>query len=127
MFVDNAVVLRASRSMQGSREAELVAIEIGEVEIALPPLGIAGRGRGLQPRRKRLVVKCIDIGDIENYPSPPGPAFMIRLSNQVEITRSRLKAGERRFFAAVQDGEAQRTVKPDCARHVVRTECDCAD
>ncbi len=89
------------------------------MEIALAPFGIAGHGRWLVSRRQRLRVSRIDVLHIEDDAAPPGPALLLALRDQVEIARPGTKVGERRGLAAVQDLEAERSVEPNGAPHVV--------
>jgi len=44
------------------------------VEEALTPFGILGHGGWLVSRRECTVVKCVNIGNVEDYPPPPGTA-----------------------------------------------------
>jgi hypothetical protein len=44
------------------------------VEEALTPFGIAGHSSRLVSRCERAFVKCVNIGNVEDYPTPPGPA-----------------------------------------------------
>ena len=64
------------------------------MEEALTPFGIAGRGSWLVPRRERTVVERINIGNVEDYAPPPGPAPLGMLDDEVEIARPCSKAGE---------------------------------
>src|SRR3984885_2151974 len=80
---------------------------------ALPaPLGLAGRC-------ERTVVKCVNIGDVENYASPPRPAPLGRLDDEVKIAHPCSKAGEGRLFAAMQDFKPQGAVESDSSWHFV--------
>src|ERR1700726_2645470 len=97
------------------------------MEEALTPLGIAGHGSRLVSRCECTVVKCVNIGNVEDYPPPPGQAPLGRLGDEVGIPRPSLKAGECRFFAAVQDLKPQRAVKSDGSYHFVGAQCDHAD
>jgi hypothetical protein len=81
-------------------ETEFVAVGVNEVEEALTPLGIAGRGSWLVSRCERTVVKCVNIGNVEDYPPPQGPAPLSRLGDEVEIAYSCSKAGEWRLISA---------------------------
>src|ERR1700730_10262758 len=63
------------------------------MEEALTPLGIAGHGGWLVSRCERTVVKCVNIGNVEDYPPPRGPAPLGRLGDEVEIARPCSKAG----------------------------------
>jgi hypothetical protein len=64
------------------------------VEEALTPFGIVGHGNWLVSRCKCAVVKCVNIGNVEDYPPPPGPAPFGGLGDEVEIARPCSKAGE---------------------------------
>src|ERR1700732_2926660 len=97
------------------------------MEEALTPLGIAGHGSWLVSRCERTVVKCVNIGNVEDYPPPPGPAPLGRLADHVVIARPASKAGESRLFAAMQKLKPQRAVESDSSRHFVGAQCDRAD
>src|SRR5712675_2257514 len=120
------LLLDGNREQRPS-ETEFVAVGVNEVEEALTPFGVLGRGSWLVSRCERTVVKCVDIGNVEDYPPPPGPAPLVRLGDEVEIARSCSKAGERRIFAAMQDLKPQRAVESDGSRHFVGAECNRAD
>src|SRR5712671_4421564 len=75
-------------------ETKFVAVGVIEVEEALTPFGIAGHGSWLVSRHERTVVKCVNIGNVEDYPPPPGPAPLGRLGDKVKIARPCSKAGE---------------------------------
>src|SRR6266851_8119229 len=119
--------LLAGNRGQRPGETEFVAVGVIEVEEALAPFGVAGRGSWLVSRCECTVVKCVNIGNVEDYPPPPGPAPLERLGDEVEIARPCSKAGERRPFAAMQDLKPQRAVKSDSSWHFVGAQCDGAD
>src|SRR3979411_1558039 len=75
-------------------ETKFVAVGVNEVEEALTPFGSAGHGSWLVSRCECTVVKCVNIGNVEDYPPPPGPAPLVRLGDEVEIARPCSKAGE---------------------------------
>ncbi len=104
-----------------------MTVGVNKVEEALTPFGVAGRGSWLAPRCERTVVKCVNIGNVEDYPPPPGPAPPGRLGDEVEIARPCSKAGEYRLFAAMQDLKPQRAVESDSSWHFVGAQCDRAD
>src|ERR1700680_3023716 len=79
---------------QRPNETEFVAVGVNWVEEALTPFGIVGHGSWLVSRCERTVVKCVNIGNVEDYPPPPGPAPLGRLDDEVEIARPCSKAGE---------------------------------
>src|SRR6202795_1954406 len=58
---------------QRPSEAEFVAVGVIEVEEALTPFGVVRHCGWLVSRCERTVVKCVNIGDVKNYPPPPGP------------------------------------------------------
>src|SRR5262249_48893564 len=89
--------------------------------------GIAGHGRGLVAGSQRALVAGIDVVDIEDDASPPRPALLVALRDQVEIAGSGAKAGERGHLAAIQHSESERTVEPDSTTHVVGGERNGAD
>src|ERR1700730_12872629 len=76
------------------RPAEFVAVGVSQMEEALTPFGVAGRGSWLVSRCECTVVKCVNIGNVEDYPAPPGPAPPGRLGDEIEIARPCSKAGE---------------------------------
>jgi len=55
------LLLDGNREQRPS-ETEFVAVGVNEVEEALTPFGILGRGSWLVSRCERTVVKCVDIG-----------------------------------------------------------------
>ena len=57
---------------QGPSETEFVAVGVNEVEEALTPFGIAGHGSWLVSRSERAFIKCVNIGNVKDYPPPPG-------------------------------------------------------
>src|ERR1700692_1248628 len=77
--------------------------------------------------RHGTAVKCINIGDVEDYAPPPGPAPLGRLGNEVKIAHPYSKAGEGRLFVAMQDLKPQPAVKSDSSWHFVGAQCDGAD
>ena len=79
---------------QRASETEFVAVGINYVEEALTPFGIARHGSWLVSRCERTVVKCINIGHVEDHAPPPGPAPFGRLGDEVKIARPCSKAGE---------------------------------
>ena len=62
-------------------ETKFVAVGVIEVEEALTPFSIVGPGSWPVSRCERTVVKCVKIGNVEDYPTPPGPAPLGRLGN----------------------------------------------
>jgi hypothetical protein len=58
-----------------------------------PHSALRGTVAGWYPAA-RAVVKCVNIGDVEDDPTPPAPASFGRLGDEVEIARSCSKAGE---------------------------------
>src|ERR1700726_3375892 len=58
--------------LDGNREqrpnkTEFVAVGVNWVEEALTPFGIVGHGSWLVSRCERTVVKCVNIGNVEDY------------------------------------------------------------
>ena len=45
-----------------------MAVGVDQVEEALTPFGVAGHGSWLESRYERTVVKCVNIGNVEDYP-----------------------------------------------------------
>src|SRR5207237_8530852 len=88
------VDLELYRGAQRPRETELVAIGVDEMKVALSPFGISGHSRGLAPSRQRTVIKCINVGHVEDDASPAGPALFIGPGNQVEIAHPGPKSGK---------------------------------
>src|SRR4051812_32109238 len=62
------IARRFERLLDGQRpsEAEFVAVGVDQVEEALTPFGIAGRGSWFVSRCARTVVKRVDIGNVED-------------------------------------------------------------
>ncbi len=67
----------AEQTLVGSRfvsqpagEAQLVAVGVAQVEVALTPAGIARWCVGCQPRGHRTPVEGVDIGDVQNDSAP---------------------------------------------------------
>ena len=87
------LLLEGNRKQRPS-ETEFVAVGVNEVEKALTPLGVAGRASWLAPCCERTVIKCIDIGDVEDHAPPPEPTLLGRLGDEVKIARPCSKAGE---------------------------------
>src|ERR1700733_10447050 len=87
------LLLDGNREQRPS-ETEFVAVGVNQVEEALTPFGIVGHSSWLVSRRERTVVKCVNIGNVEDYPPPPGPAPLSGLGDEVEIARPCSKAGE---------------------------------
>ena len=56
--------------VQRLSETEFVAVGVDQVEEALTPFGVAGHGSWLESRYERTVVKCVNIGNVEDYPPP---------------------------------------------------------
>jgi hypothetical protein len=79
---------------QRPSETEFVAVGVNKVEEALTPFGIAGHSSRLVSRSERAFVKYVNIGDVEDDPTPPGPASFGRLGDEVEVTYPCSKAGE---------------------------------
>ena len=75
-------------------ETKFVTVGVNQVEETLSPLGVAGRGSWLAPRRECTFVKSINIGDVKDHTPPPGPAPLSRLGDEVEIAHARSKSGE---------------------------------
>ena len=84
----------AGNRKQRPGETEFVAVGVIEVEEALAPFGIAGHGSWQVSRCERTVVKCVNIGHVEDDPPPPGPVQLGRLRNEVQIARPCSEAGE---------------------------------
>ena len=54
----------------------------------------ASRGTVAGSYPERAFVKYVNIGDVEDDPTPPGPASFSRLGDEVEVTYPCSKAGE---------------------------------
>src|SRR5262249_48849730 len=108
-------------------EAQFVAIGIGDVEIALAPLGIARRRFGAEARGNRALIKGVDIIIVEDHAAPPRPLPPRLLQAQIEELAAEAETRETCRLAAVQDLKAERAVERDGARHVMRRESDRAD
>src|SRR5207237_9400355 len=81
-------------SPQWLGEAELVTIRIGHMEEPLAPFRVARGGIRAVARREHAGMQRVDVGMIEDDPSPPGPLSLDRLRDQIEIARARPKHGE---------------------------------
>ncbi len=69
------MVIRFDRLLDGNREqrpgeTEFVAVGVSQVQEALSPFRITRLCRWLVPCSERTLVKCINIGDVEDYASP---------------------------------------------------------
>ena len=71
-------------------ETNFVTVGVNHVS----PFGVTGRCSWLAPRRECTFVKSINIGDVKDYATPPGPAPLSRLGDEVEIAHPRSKSGE---------------------------------
>ena len=71
-----------------------MAVGVNLVEEALTPFGITGHSSRLVSRCERAFVKCVNIGDVEDDPTPLGPASFGRLDDEVEVACPCSKAGE---------------------------------
>src|ERR1700716_2074620 len=79
---------------QRASETGFVGVGVDQVEEALTPFGVVGHGSRLVSRCERTVVKCVNIGNVEDHPPPPGPAPLGRLGDKIEIARPCSKVGE---------------------------------
>src|SRR3982074_1111049 len=82
---------------QRSSETEFVAVGVNQMKEALTPFGITRFRRRLVSRYERTVVKCINIGDVEDYAPPPGPAPLGRLGDEIKVAHPGSQAGECRL------------------------------
>ena len=104
-----------------------MAVRIGEVEVTFAPLGVA-RGRvWLQAIGQCPFVQGVDIGNIEDDTSPPGPLPIFRLADQVQVRGADGKAGELRVLPSVAEGETEAAVKSHGASHIVSCQGNGAD
>ena len=71
-----------------------MAVGVKKVEEAFTPFGVARRSSWLASRCERTAVEFINIGDVEDYAPPPGPAPPGRLGDEVKIARPCSKANE---------------------------------
>src|SRR5580704_14913395 len=117
---------KGTASAQGPREAQLVPVRIGQVEVSLAPFGIARRRLRMQAGRERAGVETIDIGMMEDHAAPPRPLARA-LGDQVEEARSSAEAGERGRLAAIGELEAERAIESHGADHVMGRKRDGAD
>ena len=115
-----------SPSLQWFGEAQLVPVWISHVEISLPPLGIPGSSIGLQSITNGSLVKSINVGDVENYPSPPSPRAPA-LGDYVQVSTPNGKTSERGPFSAIQHSEPQCAVESDRPCHVICGQSDGAN
>ena len=103
-------------SFQRSGEAQRVSIGVFYMEISLAPLGVPGSSIRLQTVSNSLLIKSIQVGDVEDYPAPPRHRAS-RLGDKVQVPAPHSEAGERRLLSAIQHFEPQRTVETDCSGH----------
>src|ERR1700694_4735081 len=87
------LLLDGNREQRPS-ETEGVAVGVNSVEGGITRFGIVGHGGWLVSRCERTVVKCVNIGNVEDYPPPRGPAPLGRLGDEAEIASSCPKASE---------------------------------
>src|SRR6516225_4561514 len=102
-------------------------VGVGQVKEAFAPLGVTRRGVGRAAGGDETGIELIDIGYVEYQSSPPGPAALGRLDDQVDEIAASAKTAERRVLAAIQQFKLQHPVKPDGPPHVVCGEGDGAD
>ena len=111
--------LYALPSCQWLREAELMAVWIGEVEVTFAPLSVArGRVRD-QAIGQGTFVKGVDVGNVEDDTSPPRPLPILRLADEVQVRGADGKASESRILPSVPERETEAAVKSDRASHIV--------
>src|SRR6202161_3099618 len=94
----------------GAKAAKLSSWPSGSIRWKKRSPHSASRGAvvGWYPAYECTVVKCVNIGNVEDYPAPPGPAPPGRLGDEIEIARPCSKAGESPLFAAMQKLNPQR-------------------
>ena len=56
---------------QWPREAQLMSVRVGDVEVALAPLGVARREVGFQTLSYGVPMESIHVGDVEDHATPP--------------------------------------------------------
>ena len=106
-------------SSQWPSKAEFVTIGIGQVEEPLAPFGIAGRRIWAVARRDHSRMEGVNVGAVEDHPSPPGPLSLGRLRDEIEIAGSGPKAREYCVLTAVHDLKSQHAIEADGPRHIV--------
>src|SRR5262245_38670323 len=90
-------------SSQWPSKAEFVTIGIGQVEEPLAPFGIAGRRIWAVARRDHSRMEGVNVGAVEDHPSPPGPLSLGRLRDEIEKAGSGAKARKCGVLSAVND------------------------
>lgn len=108
-------------------KTQLVAVRVGDVEVPLSPLGIAGRGLGVQPVAQRAVVEGVNVADVKDDTSPPRPLPVGRFAGDVQIALADAEAGKGRVGPAIDQLETQRAIERDRTGHVVSGEGDRTD
>ena len=96
-----------------------MAVGIGEVEVAFAPLSVAGGRVRAQVLGQGTFIEGVDVRNVEDDASPPGPLPILRLADEVQVRGADGKAGECRILATVAEGETEGAVKSDRASHVV--------
>src|SRR5829696_10271317 len=97
---------------QGAGEAQLVAISVVDVEVALAPWCVRGRGFRIEPRRERASVHRVHVVDPEHDSTPDGPSGRTdRVELKVEVAGADPEARERRLRSSVEQMEAERFVE----------------
>jgi hypothetical protein len=112
---------------QRSSKTELVTVGIGQVEKALAPFRIAGRGVGSETGSDETGVQSVDIRYVEYQAPPPGPLALGGLGDQIDEIVASTKAAEFRVLTPVEKLKPEHAVKPDSTPHVVCGQRDGAD
>src|SRR5208283_2245413 len=114
-------------SSQGSGEAELMPVRVGEMKETLAPCGVTWRRVRLIAVRDDIGMQSVDIRHVENDATPPYPVLPFRLNGEVQVARSSPKTGERCVLAPADEFEAQRAIEADGTGHIMRGQCNRTD
>src|SRR3978361_2120907 len=89
------------------------------MEVALTPGSIAWGSVGLIAGGNNPSVHGVDISDMENRPSPPGPVPCVGLGRQVQIAWPSAETHETGVLTAINELEAECSIEAHGAPHVV--------
>ena len=96
--------------VEASGKAELVAVRVEDVEVALAPRRVARRHRRAKSSRERSLVDRVNVRDVEDRASPVRAWLVTGHEIEVEELAAGAEAGKRRLGAAVLQLEAERLV-----------------
>jgi len=78
-----------------------VTVGIGQVEEAFAPLGVTRRGVRRAAGGDETRIERVDVRYVKYQSSPPGPAALGRLGDQVDKIAAGAKTAECRVLAAI--------------------------